>query len=95
MEEKNPRVPIEVRDYLASIGRVGGQRSKRNLSREESKNMVRIREARRAFRKYYAQCFWSYDRNLKININDVPWVVEMLKRHGNRKAWETATSLCR
>jgi len=57
--------------------------------------MVQVREARRAFKRYRALCFWSYDPNLKVSINDVSWVVENLKKHGNREAWMVAERLCR
>jgi len=56
--------------------------------------MVRVREARRAFRRFYTLCFWSYRPDLEIHEPDVPWVVEQLRKHGNREAWETAAHLC-
>lgn len=37
-----------VKRYLAEIGRRGGTRSRRTLSAEDARRMVRIREARRA-----------------------------------------------
>jgi hypothetical protein len=84
-----------VRRYLAEIGRKGGQASRRSLSPEQARRMVAVREARRAFRRYYAQCFWSYDPDLEITSADVPWVAEQLRRHGGREAWEVAARLCR
>lgn len=57
--------------------------------------MVRVRDARRAFRRFYAQCFWSYRRDLPIRLADVPWVAEQLKKHGNREAWHAGARLCR
>ncbi|MEI6217614.1 MAG: CcdC protein domain-containing protein, partial [bacterium] len=39
---------LSVSAYLASIGRKGGKRSRRHLSVEEARNMVRVRETRRA-----------------------------------------------
>jgi hypothetical protein len=32
---------------------------------------------------------------MKITIDDIPWVVETLRKHGNRQAWEIAAYLCR
>lgn len=95
MADDPSALPNSVKNYLATIGRRGGLRSRRVLSREQSKEMLRVREARRAFKKYRVRCFWSFDPNLTITREDVPWVVEMLKRHGNREAWESAMSLCR
>jgi hypothetical protein len=57
--------------------------------------MLKVREARRAFRRFRALCFWSYDPNMKITIDDVAWVAETLRKHGNRKAGEVADYLCR
>ena len=56
--------------------------------------MVSVREARRAYRRFYAQCFWSYAPDLRISRADVPWVAEQLRRHGGREAWEVAARLC-
>jgi hypothetical protein len=83
-----------IRKYMASIGRLGGRVSKRKLSPDEARNMVRVREAGRAYRKYYAQCFWSSAPDYKVGIRDLPWVAEQLKKHGGREAWELGARLC-
>mgnify|MGYP001167279164 FL=1 len=84
-----------VRSYLATIGRNGGIKSRRHLNPEDARRMVRVREARRAFRKFHTACFWSYQRDLAIGVNDVAWVAEQLMKHGNREAWRRGTALCR
>jgi hypothetical protein len=84
-----------IRDYLAAIGRRGGRASRRELSPPQARAMVRVREARRAYRRFYTQCFWSYAPDLRITAADVPWVVEQLRRHGGREAWDAAARLCR
>ena len=83
-----------IKGYLARIGRRGGQKSRRNLDPETARSMVRVREARRAYRRFHPQCFWSYDPNYRIGASDVPWVVEQLRRHGGRDAWRAAEKLC-
>jgi hypothetical protein len=85
----------KTRQYLAAIGRRGGKASKRDLSPESARAMVRVREARRAYRRFYARCFWSYSPDLKITAGDVAWVAEQLRRHGGREAWHVAARLCR
>jgi hypothetical protein len=55
--------------------------------------MVAVREARRAFRRFHASCFWSYRPDLTISEADVPWVAEQLMKHGNREAWLISSSL--
>jgi hypothetical protein len=84
-----------VRAYLAQIGAKGGRRSRRTLAPSDAKSMVLVREARRAYREFQAECFWSYDPDYEIKLADVPWVVEQLQKHGGRRAWEKAAQLCR
>lgn len=57
--------------------------------------MVRIREARRAYRAYHARCFWSCPPGLVIGAADLDWVAEQLMRYGGREAWEKGARLCR
>ena len=83
------------RRYLASIGSVGGRKSRRVLSPEDARAMVRVREARRAYRRFHVRCFWSYRADLVITQADVPWVAEQLMTHGNREAWLIGAKLCR
>jgi hypothetical protein len=84
-----------VRAYLAEIGRRGGRKSRRTLDPETARNMVRVREARRAYRRFHASCFWSCGPGYPVGLDDVVWIVEQLRRHGGRDAWEAARRLCR
>ena len=85
----------EIKRYLAEIGARGGRRSRRRLSPEDARAMVKVREARRAFRNFRTLCFWSHRPDLQISQADVPWVAEQLMKHGNREAWRVGTRLCR
>ena len=85
----------DVRRYLAEIGARGGRKSRRGLDAETARAMVRVREARRAFRRFRSTCFWSYRPDLEIGPKDVAWVAEQLMKHGNREAWRVGTRLCR
>ena len=85
----------EIRRYLAAIGARGGRKSRRALDSDTARAMVRVREARRAFRRFRATCFWSYRPDLTITAADVPWVAEQLMKHGNRAAWRVGAKLCR
>lgn len=71
-----------VLQYLSAIGRRGGRKSRGQLDAETARSMVKVREARRAFRDFHAQCFWSCDPDYQVGLNDVPWVAEQLMRHG-------------
>ncbi len=83
-----------IRAYLSENGRRGGRKSRRVLAPAAARGMVRVREARRAYRRFHARCFWSYDPDYRIGPSDVAWVVEQLREHGGRDAWETARRLC-
>ena len=84
-----------VRDYLAEIGRRGGQKSRRTLEPGQARDMVKVREARRAYRDFHTSCFWSYDPAYTITLADVPWVAAQLMAHGGRKGWEIGAKLSR
>jgi hypothetical protein len=85
----------EIKSYLAEIGRRGGRKSRRPLDPETARGMVRVREARRLYRRFHAECFWSFDPGYRVRLSDVAWVVEQLRKHGGRAAWEAAGKLCR
>ena len=84
----------DIRRYLSEIGRRGGRASRRELTPEAARAMVAAREARRAFRRFYAQCFWFCAPDLTITAADACWVAEQLRRYGGREAWEVAARLC-
>lgn len=84
-----------VRAYLATIGRRGGSRSRRQLASHAAREMVRLREARRAYRRFHTQCFWSSDPDYKVTAADIPWVTERLMTYGGRAGWELGARLCR
>ena len=84
-----------IREYFAEIGRRGGRKSRRTLDPDTARNMVRVREARRAYRRFRTSCFWSYRPDLTIGMDDVDWVAETLMRNGNREAWRIGRRLCR
>ena len=85
----------KTKTYLAKIGRKGGRASRRVLSAEQARLMVRIREARKAYRQFYTRCFWSHRPDYKITANDLGWVVDTLRRQGGMDAWMVADRLCR
>lgn len=84
-----------VHRYLSEMGRRGGMKSRRVLSAETAREMVRLRQAKRAFLRFQTACFWSFDPKRRIAVGDIPWVVEQLRKNGGRLAWEAAARLCR
>lgn len=85
----------DVKSYLSEIGRRGGLKSRRTLDPEKAREMVRVREARRIYRKYHVRCFWSFDPDYRIGLADIDWLAEQLRKNGGRDAWEAARKLCR
>ena len=81
--------------YLSQIGSRGGRKSRRTLDPEAARTMVRVREARRAFRRFRTMCFWSCRPDLVIGADDVAWVADQLMKYGNREAWQAGARLCR
>ena len=57
--------------------------------------MVRVREARRAYREFHTSCFWSHDPEYRITLGDIPWVADGLMKNGGRRGWELGASLLR
>ncbi len=55
--------------------------------------MVRVREARRAFKRFKAACFWSCDPEYLVTIQDLDWVAEQLMKHGGHEAWDIAARI--
>ena len=89
------QVPREVRAYLAAIGRKGGTKSRRQLSSETARDMARVREARKIFRKFHAQCFWFMRPDLRVTIDDIPELARGLRQNGGRQGFFLAEKLCR
>ena len=81
--------------YLSEIGRIGGRKSRRKLDSETARGMARLREARRLYKKYHTQCFWSYDPQYVVKLSHIPWLCEQLMKNGNRKLWMLGAKLCR
>ncbi len=85
----------QVRAFLSGIGRKGGLRSRRVLDPETARRMVRVREARRAFRRFRSRCFWSSPKEYVVTAVDIPWVARQLMEHGGHEGWQLGARLCR
>jgi hypothetical protein len=55
----------------------------------------RLELARRAFREFYTQCFWSWQENPEITPETIPLIVRELRIHGGAKGYQLAAELCR
>ena len=81
----------DIKAYLARIARKGGLKSRRHLSSEDARDMVRVREARAAFHKFHARCFWRGD--MEITLADIPPIVRGLRENGGREGFLLAAKL--
>ncbi len=57
--------------------------------------MVCVREARRAFRRFYVQCFWYLREDMQVTREDIPEIVRGLRKYGGREGMLLAAKLCR
>lgn len=88
-------VSDEVKADLQDIGAKGGRKSRRKLAPAQARRMVAVREARRAFRENYPVLFWSAPKNMQIGEGHVPYIIDEMKREGNREAYLKAGQIQR
>ena len=55
----------------------------------------RLELARKAFKDFYAQCFWSYREDAEITEEKIPFVIRGLREHGGLAGYRVAAELCR
>ena len=55
----------------------------------------RLELARKAFKEFYAQCFWSYREDAEITEEDIPWVLRELRLNGGHRGYRVAGEICR
>ncbi len=84
-----------VSEYLAEIGRRGGKKSRRHLSSERARDMVRMRELRRLFEleklieSYRVQCLWFLRPDyVPRTTNELLDVLDLIERYGDRTGYE-------
>jgi hypothetical protein len=53
----------------------------------------RLALARKAYRDFYAQCFWSYREVAEITDEKIPFVVRRLREHGGHAGYRIAAQL--
>ncbi len=83
----------EFKTHSRGIGTKGSQNNCRRLDPAQARRMVAVREARRAFRNYKTQCFWSFDPEWNIQNEQVPLVIRTLRNEGNAQAFALAKRL--
>ncbi len=64
-------------------------------TQKQTSQQRRLEIARKAFKDFYAQCFWSYRDDLEITEERIPFVIRGLRLHGGHKGYAIAAELCR
>ena len=62
---------------------------------EARERQRRTELARRAFKEFYIQCFWSWQEDPEITEETIPLIVRALRIHGGTKGYDLAAELCR
>lgn len=55
----------------------------------------RVELARRAFKDFFGQCFWSCDPNLVVTEKHLPLIMRNLRLHGGHRGYRIVAELCR
>ncbi len=55
----------------------------------------RLELARRAFKDFYPQCFWSYRKDAEIGEEDISWVIRELRHYGGARGYRAVVEICR
>jgi hypothetical protein len=64
-------------------------------SRDAMVRQRRIDLAQKAFREFYALCFWSYREDTEITEDKITFVIRGLREHGGLAGYQAAAELCR
>jgi hypothetical protein len=54
----------------------------------------RLELAQKAFKEFYALCFWSYHEDAEITEDKIPFVIRGLREHGGLAGYRIAAELC-
>jgi len=91
------RIDSDIVDWFKKSGRY--QTRMREVLREyvdnaKLKSAHSIGRAQELYRKYHAQCFWHYKKDLIIDENNFHLVIEGLRKYGGREGYLLADELC-
>lgn len=96
----SPNADLEVDFARKKHLSTGGKESMKGDTSENEKGNPgnhaeeRLRAAQAAFERYYTQCFWYMDRSLEVTESSLPKIVDGLRSHGDRRAFQIAEELC-
>lgn len=59
----------------------------------ETARAQRLARARQAYREHYGYGYWSTHPDMEITEEDIPFVIDALRRNGGHKEWHEAQAL--
>src|SRR2546422_10449343 len=68
------------------------------VSESEKLELDRVRRvdlARKAFKEYFALCFWSSNPNMEIHEEHIPFVIRGLRHYGGHTGYRVAPAVFR
>jgi len=94
------RIDPELLDWLKSRRASGYQTLisevlEKYRREEDGRRLHCAGRAQELFRRFYAQCFWHYDRELRIDPDNIQLVIDGLRKYGGREGLLQAEDLCR
>ena len=78
----------------ANSGRISGMDETEQSLHQTAVLQCRLDLARKAFREFYAQCFWSYREDAEITEDKIEFVIRGLREHGGLAGHRIAAELC-
>ncbi len=93
------RIPEDVLLFFKEEYQAGYQKEIKKLLADhmittKSDKFLIAGRAQQLFIDYYAQCFWHYDRNLKITPKNMNIVIDGLRKYGGKKGFLLVSELC-
>jgi hypothetical protein len=61
---------------------------------EQTKRQRRLELAKKAFREFSVQCFWSWPEDARITEETIPSIIRGLRLHGGHRGYKIAAELC-
>ena len=62
---------------------------------DESARQRGIALAQKAYRDFFAQCFWSSNPDHVVTEDDLPWIMRNLRENGGHRGYRIVAELCR
>ena len=89
-----PVRPTKVLSVAGVLIYIGDLATTTTTSPAATDQQRRLDLARRAFKQFYAQCFWSYREDMEITEEKIPLIIRGLRAEGGLAGYRMAAELC-